>query len=137
MKKAKKNKDPHYVAKIEKAISDKYGVETIQNPKSNWGPEKEKEYLEQIEKLAHKEFETEGKVEKVLKDGILISRKLINKKSNRQCPICKTYSFSKQDDLYMNKFECCIKCYIQYVEDREERWKKGWRPSNEINKTNS
>ena len=31
-------------------------------------------------------------------------------------------------DLYNNKFECCQKCYIQYVEGREKRWLKGWRP---------
>ena len=32
----------------------------------------------------------------------------------------------------MSKFDCCEKCYIQWVEGREERWKKGWRP-NETN----
>ena len=123
-----KDKDPHYVAKIEQAIAEKYGQETIQNPKSNWDPEKEKEYLEQIEKQAKKEIKIEQKSEKVLKDGFLINKKLINKKSNRQCPICSAYSFSKRDDLYMNKFECCFKCYIQYVQGREERWQSGWRP---------
>ncbi len=128
-------KDPDYVVKVEKAIAEKYGTETIQNPKSNWNPEKEKEYLKQIEKQAKKELNIEEKSEKVLKDGFLINKKLINKKSNRQCPVCSAYSFSKQDDLYMNKFECCAKCYIQYVEDREERWKKGWRPNNENRKT--
>jgi len=35
-----------------------------------------------------------------------------------------------KDDLYMNKFDCCWKCYIQWVEDREERWLEGWRPLN-------
>ena len=33
-----------------------------------------------------------------------------------------------KDDLYMNKFECCHTCYIQWVEGREERWESGWRP---------
>ena len=31
----------------------------------------------------------------------------------------------------MNKFECCFKCFIQYVDGREERWEKGWRPDKE------
>ena len=22
----------------------------------------------------------------------------------------------------MNKYDCCAKCYVQFVEDREERW---------------
>ena len=34
------------------------------------------------------------------------------------------------DDLYMNKFDCCFNCYIQYVEGREARWHSGWRPKN-------
>ena len=38
-----KDKDPHYVAKMEKAISDKYGEDAIQNPKNEWNTEKEKE----------------------------------------------------------------------------------------------
>ena len=29
-------KDPNYVVKIEKAIADKFGTETILNPKSFW-----------------------------------------------------------------------------------------------------
>ena len=38
-------KDPNYVVKLEKAIAEKYGEETIQNPKKNWN--EEKEYLDQ------------------------------------------------------------------------------------------
>ena len=29
----------------EKAIAEKYGDEAVQNPRANWTPEKEKEYL--------------------------------------------------------------------------------------------
>ena len=46
------------------------------------------------------------------------------------CPVCDTYSFNVKDDVYMNKFQCCWKCYIQWVEDREDRWQSGWRPNN-------
>ena len=41
-------KDPDKIAAIEKAMMKKYGPESVQNPKSNWNEEKEKEYLEQI-----------------------------------------------------------------------------------------
>ena len=34
------------------------------------------------------------------------------------------------DDVCLTKFECCYYCYIKYVEEREERWLKGWRPDN-------
>ena len=42
---AKKNLD--YVVRVEKEIAKKFGEETIQNPKSGWDAEKEKEYVEQ------------------------------------------------------------------------------------------
>ena len=28
----------------------------------------------------------------------------------------------------MNKYDCCFRCFLQYVDEREERWKSGWRP---------
>ena len=60
--------------------------------------------------------------------GVFISEKLITKESKRSCPICNTYSFKSNDDVYMSKFDCCFKCYIQWVEGREARWKTVWRP---------
>ena len=123
-------KDYNYIAKIEKAIQDKYGEETVQHPRANWTDEKEEEYIQQAKKLyqkTHKAVEAKDKVEV---DGFLISKKLLNKDTTRRtCPVCKTYSFSKKDDVYMNKFECCYKCYIQWVDNREERWLSGWRPN--------
>ncbi len=53
---------------------------------------------------------------------------LINKNTNKTCCVCERYSFESHDDLYLTKFETCKECYIQYIEDREERWTKGWRP---------
>ena len=38
-------KDPDYLIKVEKAIQEKYGDKTIQNPKVTWDQEKEKKYL--------------------------------------------------------------------------------------------
>tara|TARA_R110000824_G_scaffold355477_1_gene542672 strand:- start:141 stop:521 length:381 start_codon:yes stop_codon:yes gene_type:complete len=121
-------KDLDYIAKLEKAIKQKYGQEAIQNPKSNWDTEKEKEYLEQIEKIEQKQRIKEEETQKVEIDGFLVSKKLINRDSNRKCPVCEKYSFNIQDDIYMLKYDCCEKCFIEYVEDREERWLKGWRP---------
>ena len=121
-------KDLNYIAKIEQAIGDKYGEEAIQNPKANWSEEKEREYLVQIEKLHKKQRIAQEAKDKVEVDGFLISKKLLNKDSERICPVCETYSFSKKDDLYMNKYDCCFKCYIGWVEGREERWESGWRP---------
>ena len=121
-------KDLNYIAKVEQAIEDKYGEETIQNPKANWSEEKEKEYLEQIKKLHQKERKIQEAKDKVEVNGFFISKKLLSKDSKRLCQVCETYSFDGKDDLYMNKYDCCFKCYIQWVEDREERWESGWRP---------
>ena len=122
-----KLKDLNKVAQFEKAIEKKYGELTVKNPKSFWDDKKEKDYLEQLKKLSEKESISQS--EKVEVSGILISRKLIKKETNRVCPVCEIYSFSLKDNFYMNKFECCYDCYVQYVEGRENRWKEGWRPN--------
>tara|TARA_R110000824_G_scaffold14605_5_gene62116 strand:+ start:4712 stop:5110 length:399 start_codon:yes stop_codon:yes gene_type:complete len=124
-----KNKDPNYVAKLEKAIAEKYGEEAIQNPKSGWTPEKEKEYIEQVKKIQQKKIKKDQDVEKVETNGFFIKKKLLNREEKRNCPVCEEYSLEIRDDVYMIKFDCCFKCYIQYIEDREERWKTGWRPN--------
>ena len=124
-------KDQSYIANVEKAIAQKYGTETVQNPKSNWTDEKEREYLSQLKKFSENERRQQDQEEKVETNGYFISKKLLNKETNRTCPVCDTYSFNLKDDVYMSKFECFRKCYIQWVEDREERWATGWRPQGE------
>ena len=121
-------KDLNDIAKYELAVSKKYGKEAIQHPKAEWNDEKEKEYQQQIRDLYQKEVKYQEKNEKVEVDGILISKKLFSKDEDRVCPVCSTYSFELRDNVYMTKFDCCFKCYIQWVEGREERWKTGWRP---------
>ena len=130
----KRKQDPDYVLKVEKAIADKYGVEAIQHPAKDWNPEKEQEYLEQVRLLNEKIRDLSEKTEKVEVQGVLISKKLLNKDSNRVCSTCETYSFNSKDDIYMNKYDCCFQCYIQWVENREERWATGWRPNKGENK---
>ena len=124
-------KDPNKIVKIEQAIAKKYGEETIQNPKAEWTDEKEREYLAQLKDLYRERNELESEEQEI--NGVFINKKLLNKESSRSCPVCNTYSFKSNDDVYMSKFDCYEKCYIQWVEDREERWKKGWRPKNENN----
>ena len=121
-----KNKDPNYAVKIEKAIAEKYGKEAVVNPKSQWDDDKEKEYLDEL-KSNYRHDKPESEREDL--DGVLICKELLNRESERSCPTCNTYSFKSRDDLYMTKFDCCFKCYIQYVEGREERWSSGWRPN--------
>jgi len=123
-----KSKDSNYAIKVENAIAEKYGEETIQHPKKEWTDDKERQYLEDLKNLHRVYAERESPQEQV--NGVFISKKLLTKESKRSCPVCKAYSFKSNDDVYMSKFDCCEKCYIQWVEDREERWISGWRPNN-------
>lgn len=120
-----------YVAKLEKAISQKYGEEAVNNPRRFWTDDKEKEYITQSQEEQHKFAKLAETQSKVEQDGFLINKKLLTRDHNRTCPVCKKYSFHPKDDLYMNKFEACFDCYIHYVEGREERWVTGWRPNKE------
>jgi hypothetical protein len=119
-------KDLNYIAGLEKAIKQKYGEEAVQNPSSNWTPEKEKEYLQQLKENKIKELSADRVEER---EGFLFSAKLIKKDSKNVCDVCSNI-LKQQDMLYETKYECCRNCYVQYVEDREDRWKQGWRPDN-------
>ena len=119
-------KDLNYIAGLEKAIKQKYGEEAVQSPSSNWTPEKEKEYLQQLKENKVKELATDRVEER---EGFLFSAKLIKKDSKNVCDVCSNI-LKQQDMLYETKYECCRNCYIQYVEGREDRWKQGWRPDN-------
>ena len=82
-----------------------------------------KEFYESLHKNAFGQ-------EKVEVNGIKISKKLLNRESLNNCPVCGSFPKKTLDDVCLVKFECCNDCYIKYVEDREERWLKGWRPNN-------
>jgi len=118
------NKDLNKIAKIEKAIAKKYGKKAILNPKSQWTPAKEKKHLESAKKFYKKCNKS------------LELKKINNKaqetiESIKSCPTCSRFFLTPKDEVYMKKFDCCHWCYVEYVEDREERWFDGWRPDKE------
>ena len=125
-----KKKDLNYIAGLEKAIKKKYGEEAVENPAKFWDKEKEKDYIQQLEEFVEKQkkLEQAGDVENV--DGVLVSRKLLNKEGIFNCPTCNKKLKTINDDIYFTKFDCCEICYIKYVEGREKRWVDGWRPKN-------
>ena len=123
-------KDFDRIAAFEKAIRQKYGDEAIKNPKANWGEEKEKEYLSQMREFYNSLRTNALGQEKVEVNGIKISKKLLNRESLRYCYVCVSIPKKSMDDVCLTKFECCHKCHVKYIEGREERWLKGWRPKN-------
>ena len=119
-------KDYNYIAAIEKAIAEKYGKDAVQDFRSMWTPEKEKDYLSDLKEKYDNLKTSKSKTFEV--SGVEISINSIGVKKERTCPVCKTYSFSGKDDLYMNRFECCYECYVDFVTHEEQRWADGWRP---------
>jgi hypothetical protein len=117
-----KKTDLNTVAKLERAISKKYGQIAVKNPRSFWTKEKELDYLQQIKERFKQDLRQREDTEKINKDGFFVSKKLLTRDEDRVCPACFEYSFSLKDDLYMNKYDCCWKCYVHFVEGREERW---------------
>tara|TARA_R110002074_G_scaffold152267_2_gene306186 strand:+ start:1747 stop:2139 length:393 start_codon:yes stop_codon:yes gene_type:complete len=122
------NKNLNKIAAIEKAISEKYGDEAIQNPHTNWSEEKEKMYLEQLGVFYSKSRKSDAWEEKIDIDGVKVSKKLLSRESLANCPVCGNLPKKSLDDVCLVKFECCSYCYYKYVEDREKRWSTGWRP---------
>jgi len=123
-------KDYDHIAAVEKAISQKYGKDAAQDLRSQWDDKREKEYLEQLKNANQRRLRTERK-HKEIAENTFVSTRADKRKDTRSCPVCETYSFSMKDDLYMNRFSCCYLCYIDFVQDREERWEGGWRPDQE------
>ena len=114
------------IAAVERLFTKEYGEAAARNFRSDWDEAKEKKYLSQLHE-ASKKRKKEDSV-KVDIGGVLIPKSVIDKKSNRSCPVCKTYSFSSKDDLYMNRFNCCFHCYVDFVQGREDRWDEGYIP---------
>tara|TARA_R110000796_G_scaffold60220_1_gene139008 strand:- start:4146 stop:4526 length:381 start_codon:yes stop_codon:yes gene_type:complete len=123
-------KDQTLTAELENAIIDKYGMKGVHNPRSDWNSEKEEQYLRELKKINDKHFAQELQQEKINKDGVLLSKKLLMKSGNTSCPICTKYDLKVRDEIFILRWECCETCYIKHVEDREERWRQGWRPNN-------
>ena len=112
-------RDLNFVQALEKAVKDKYGEQATYNPKQFWDETKEKEYIVDSKQAISKEYKNLDSQEKIEVDGILIPKKLINKSENKECKHCKKYSFNKKDDLYLNKFNVCYRCYICELEGKK------------------
>ena len=64
--------DLNTIAKIEQAISKKYGPESIVNPRSGWTKEKELDYLMQIKQRFSQDLRRREDSEKINKNGFFV-----------------------------------------------------------------
>jgi hypothetical protein len=46
------------------------------------------------------------------------------------CPLCELIMRGKSSETFF-RWGVCVMCTIEFVEDREDRWKSGWRPDPE------
>jgi len=125
-----KEKDLNYIAGLEKAIKKKYGEAAIQNPAKFWNEEKERSYLQQLKEFVQGQKQKEDSREPKNVNGVLITKKLLNKERKTNCSVCKKLLRKINDEIYTIKYDCCEKCYINFIEGRTERWLEGWRPKN-------
>jgi hypothetical protein len=47
------------------------------------------------------------------------------------CPLCESIMNSSYDDESYSKFECCDECAGTWAYPNKEKWKSGWRPTEE------
>lgn len=47
-----------------------------------------------------------------------------------RCPMCSYLMKGKSTNTWYS-WKCCMDCFIEFIEGREERWKSGWRPTDE------
>jgi len=53
-------------------------------------------------------------------------------KEDFYCNICD-YPYLTIDDFNVKlEYLCCHECYLTFAEARREKWKKGWRPKQEV-----
>ena len=79
-------KDFDHIARVEKAIAEKYGEEAVSNPRANWDEEREKDYLNQMQELYSKQRKYDTHQQKIEINGIKVSKKLLNREQLRSCP---------------------------------------------------
>lgn len=109
--------------KIEKEITDKFGVEATLSPKAFWNNEREQEYQKQVDSFLEKEENKRKSEEKIEKDGILVPRRLfIEENIKKGCKFCQKYFLDFRDKIYVNKYNGCYECYINFIEGRETKF---------------
>jgi hypothetical protein len=47
------------------------------------------------------------------------------------CPMCEGLMMGSASNTSYYKWDCCVNCFIEFIEGREEKWEAGWRPSAE------
>ena len=114
--------DLERVAKVEKAIAEKYGEDASRDIRHFWDKEKELEYSRQIKEEYTKRTNLERHKKETEKEGFVLVQRKEGLDHTLQCPVCDKFFVSVHDDINYIKFECCFQCFVQHVEHRESEW---------------
>ena len=66
-----------------------------------------------------------------IKDSVVFKNKE-NTKNSFFCAVCKFPLVSQQDFLKHAEYNCCQKCFLDFVESRKDDWISGWRPERNV-----
>lgn len=47
------------------------------------------------------------------------------------CPVCNHLLRTSDDEAHYLRFECCNRCADRWAYPHQDRWSRGWRPSDE------
>lgn len=47
------------------------------------------------------------------------------------CPVCSVLMKGSKSNTTWYRYKACMNCFIEFIEDREDRWNSGWRPTAE------
>tara|TARA_B100000519_G_C14053945_1_gene348820 strand:- start:165 stop:533 length:369 start_codon:yes stop_codon:yes gene_type:complete len=104
-----KEKDYEYIAKLERAISKKYGKITIQNPRSSWDERKEESFLRSVKNFYQRinlSKDERGEYKPHLNDN--------------RCEICQKhhYFMNLMDEVSFVRHRVCRSCFLNHIEGR-------------------
>ena len=54
------------------------------------------------------------------------------RKENFYCSICNYPFLSNKDFSASDQYCTCHDCFLTFIENRKEEWKKGWRPKQNV-----
>ncbi len=109
-------------------LEEKFGKFATVDIGAFWNSVKE-EHLRQFLKEELKKNDKKYRQEEYIKvSEILFSKNMFVRKKHN-CTVCGKYNYKLDDLRYAFRYETCQRCYVRYIEAREERWRAGWRPN--------
>lgn len=95
------------IAQLEKAIQERWGAQSVINPKSLWSEQDEADF--QFQKSQESYQNSDKSIVSEVSGTITISRLITDKQS--VCSKCGKYTLSNEDTLYLLKFGICYLCF--------------------------